>query len=104
MEKRYKPIGKESEKFVSAIVERHSDIIEKLNDPVFLGMMVSQLLEERENTNRLIKNLMNKIERLETVIKEKPVTRKIEETEDRLNAKVISAKVKRKKTGNCKRC
>ena len=70
MNKKYKPIGKESERFVNAIVERHSEIIEKLNDPVFLGMMVAQLTEERENTNRLIKNLLNRIEKLERMLKD----------------------------------
>lgn len=34
-------------------------------DPVMLGILMSKLLEERENTNRLLKNLMQKIEGLE---------------------------------------
>ena len=37
----------------------------KFNDPVVLGELVYRLLEERENTNRILKNLMTKIESLE---------------------------------------
>jgi hypothetical protein len=35
-------------------------------DPVLLGVLMSKLLEERENTNRLLKTLLQKIERLES--------------------------------------
>jgi len=39
--------------------------VEKFRDPVILGEMIYKLLEERENTNRILKNLLIKIERLE---------------------------------------
>ena len=39
--------------------------LEKFRDPVVLGELVYKLLEERENTNRILKNLLAKIESLE---------------------------------------
>ena len=39
--------------------------MEKFKDPVVLGELVFRLLEERENTNRLLKNMYSKIEQLE---------------------------------------
>jgi len=39
--------------------------VEKFRDPVILGEMLYKLLEERENTNRILKNLLIKIEKLE---------------------------------------
>lgn len=37
----------------------------KFNDPVVLGELTYRLLEERENTNRLLKTLLGRIEALE---------------------------------------
>jgi len=42
--------------------------LEKFKDPVILGELVYKLLDERENTNRILKNLMAKIESLEAKI------------------------------------
>jgi len=42
--------------------------LEKFKDPVILGELVYKLVEERENTNRILKNLMAKIETLEAKI------------------------------------
>ncbi|MCC7571351.1 hypothetical protein KO465_08540 [Candidatus Micrarchaeota archaeon] len=81
MEKKYKPIGKEQETFVHAIVEKHSEVIEKLNDPVVLGLMVAQLVEERENTNRILKNLMARLEKLENVIQKHGLEKEIVDEE-----------------------
>lgn len=39
--------------------------LEKFRDPVVLGELVFQLLEERENTNRILKNILQKLEALE---------------------------------------
>jgi hypothetical protein len=39
--------------------------MEKFRDPVVLGELVYRLLEERENTNRLLKNILQKLETLE---------------------------------------
>lgn len=38
---------------------------EKFRDPIVLGELVYKLLEERENTNRILKNLLAKIDALE---------------------------------------
>ena len=38
---------------------------EKFKDPVILGTILYRLLEERENTNRILKNLLQKIGDLE---------------------------------------
>jgi hypothetical protein len=37
----------------------------KFRDPVILGELVYRLLEERENTNRLLKNILAKLDTLE---------------------------------------
>jgi len=37
----------------------------KFNDPVVLGELLYKLLEERENTNRILKNILAKLETLE---------------------------------------
>lgn len=37
----------------------------KFNDPVVLGELLSQLIKERENTNRILKNVLAKLERIE---------------------------------------
>jgi Fic family protein len=68
MDKKYKPIGKQGAEFVNEIIQKHSDVVEKLNDPVFLGMLVAELVQERENTNRILKNLMNKLENIEAAV------------------------------------
>ena len=50
------------------IREVRSDLehnIEKFQDPVVMGEMVFRLLEERENTNRLLKNILQKLEMIE---------------------------------------
>jgi len=39
--------------------------MEKFRDPVVLGELVYRLLEERENTNRLLKNILAKLEAIE---------------------------------------
>lgn len=37
----------------------------KFNDPVVLGEMMYKLLEERENTNRILKNILAKLDSIE---------------------------------------
>lgn len=39
--------------------------LDKFRDPVVLGELIYKLVEERENTNRILKNLMAKLESLE---------------------------------------
>ncbi|MFA6531194.1 MAG: hypothetical protein WCT31_05670, partial [Candidatus Micrarchaeia archaeon] len=37
----------------------------KFKDPVIIGEMLYKLLEERENTNRILKNILSKLEAME---------------------------------------
>lgn len=37
----------------------------KFNDPIILGELLYKLLEERENTNRILKNILAKLDTLE---------------------------------------
>lgn len=39
--------------------------MDKFNDPVVLGELLYKLLEERENTNRILKNILSKLENIE---------------------------------------
>ncbi|MEW5996216.1 MAG: BlaI/MecI/CopY family transcriptional regulator [Candidatus Micrarchaeota archaeon] len=39
--------------------------LEKFRDPVVLGELMFQLLEERENTNRILKNILQRLEAIE---------------------------------------
>lgn len=39
--------------------------MEKFKDPLVLGELMYKLLEERENTNRILKNILAKLEQLE---------------------------------------
>ncbi len=49
--------------------------MEKFKDPVVLGELVYKLLEERENTNRILKTLLRRIEELQIQVKEKNMTK-----------------------------
>ena len=40
--------------------------VDKFRDPIVLGELVYKLLEERENTNRILKNILAKLEAMET--------------------------------------
>jgi len=51
--------------FSQEIEQDVQENIEKFRDPVVLGEMIYKLLEERENTNRILKNLLAKIDQLE---------------------------------------
>jgi predicted HTH transcriptional regulator len=49
--------------------ELKSDLEEnmkKFNDPIIIGELLYKLLEERENTNRILKNILAKLEHLES--------------------------------------
>jgi len=39
--------------------------LSKFNDPIVIGEMLYKLLEERENTNRILKNIFAKLESME---------------------------------------
>jgi predicted HTH transcriptional regulator len=61
-DKEFKPIDSAFTKEIRSDLETHMD---KFRDPVILGELVFRLLEERENTNRLLKTLLQKLESLE---------------------------------------
>lgn len=53
--------------------------MEKFKDPVVLGELVYRLLEERENTNRLLKNIMQRLDVLEAKgISTEPIQQELE--------------------------
>jgi len=62
---------------------------EKFKDPVVLGELVYKLLEERENTNRILKNLLAKIESLEqklSAVPEEPEEPMVPEIDEKILA------------------
>jgi len=61
-DKQYKPTDSAFAKEIKSDLESN---MEKFRDPVVLGELVFRLLEERENTNRLLKNILLKLEALE---------------------------------------
>lgn len=61
-DKEYKPIDNTFTREIRNDLEHNMD---KFKDPVVLGEMVFRLLEERENTNRLLKNILHKLEAIE---------------------------------------
>ncbi|MCI0504148.1 hypothetical protein L0Y65_05570 [Candidatus Micrarchaeota archaeon] len=61
-DKEFKPIDNAFTREVRSDLETN---IDKFRDPVVLGEMVYRLLEERENTNRLLKNILQKLESME---------------------------------------
>lgn len=64
-DKEYKPSDNAFTREVRSDLEVNLD---KFRDPVVLGEMVYRLLEERENTNRLLKNILQKLEAIEARI------------------------------------
>ena len=80
--------------------------MEKFKDPVVLGELVYKLLEERENTNRILKTLLRRIEELQIQVKEKNMTKEktIERKEiilPKIDQGIYNA-VKELGKGNCK--
>ncbi|MFN7990997.1 MAG: hypothetical protein U0R44_02450 [Candidatus Micrarchaeia archaeon] len=61
-DKEFKPIDNAFTKEIRSDLEQN---IDKFRDPVVLGEMVFRLLEERENTNRLLKTVIQKLEAIE---------------------------------------
>jgi len=64
----YKPNANSA--FKSEIKSDIEENVNKFNDPVVLGELVYKLLEERENTNRILKNILAKLEAIESRMKE----------------------------------
>ncbi|MBI5223716.1 hypothetical protein HY990_04815 [Candidatus Micrarchaeota archaeon] len=58
----YKPIDNVLTKQIKNDLDLN---LEKFKDPIVLAEMVYRLLEERENTNRILKTLLQKIETIE---------------------------------------
>lgn len=61
-DKEYKPADSAFTREVQRDLETN---MAKFRDPVVLGELVYRLLEERENTNRLFKNILAKLDALE---------------------------------------
>jgi hypothetical protein len=61
-DKEYKPVDSA---FTRELQKDLEDNMAKFRDPVILGELVYRLLEERENTNRLLKNILAKLDVLE---------------------------------------
>lgn len=61
-DKKYKPTDAAFTREIKSDLEAN---MEKFRDPVVLGEIMYRLLEERENTNRLLKNILQKLETLE---------------------------------------
>ena len=61
-DKEYKPNDSAFTKEIRSDLEQNLD---KFRDPVVLAEMVYRLLEERENTNRLLKTIIAKLEAME---------------------------------------
>lgn len=57
-------IFKSNDNFRTEIKNDVESNMAKFNDPVVLGEMLYKLLEERENTNRILKNILAKLESL----------------------------------------
>jgi len=60
--KEFKPIDNAFTNEIRSDLEQNLD---RFRDPIILGEMVYRLLEERENTNRLLKNILQKLEQIE---------------------------------------
>jgi len=61
-DKQYKPIDSAFAKEIRSDLENN---MHKFRDPIVLGELVYRLMEERENTNRLLKNILQKLEAIE---------------------------------------
>lgn len=61
-DKQYKPIDNAFTREIKSDLEQN---MEKFRDPVVLGELAYRLLEERENTNRLLKSILQKLELME---------------------------------------
>jgi len=62
-DKQYKPTDNALAREIRSDLDLN---MEKFRDPVVLGELVYRLLEERENSNRLLKNILAKLEALGT--------------------------------------
>jgi len=59
------PVSLEVEKMKADIV----NVYEKLNDPVFLGSLFHVAASERENTNRILKTLLTRLDALDARVR-----------------------------------
>ena len=62
-DKQFKPIDSAFVKEIRSDLESN---MQKFRDPIILGELVYRLMEERENTNRLLKNILQRLEAIET--------------------------------------
>ncbi len=82
-DKKYKPSDSAFTREIQSDLEAN---MEKFRDPIVLGEFLYRLLEERENTNRLLKNILQRLDSLEAkgisteqIRKEIPMLPKIDE-------------------------
>ncbi len=68
-DKEYKPIDSAFTREIRSDIEANMD---KFKDPLVLGEMTYRLLEERENTNRLLKNILQKLDSIEAKMAKAP--------------------------------
>lgn len=69
-------VYKSSPDWEKEIEEEVKLVLKKVkSDPVFLGILLHKLIEERENTNRLLKTLISRIEKLEKSLSNQPKKR-----------------------------
>lgn len=95
-DKLYKPNGRQDpDSSLRYEIDRDlQENAQKFRDPVVLGELVYKLLEERENTNRILKNLLAKIESLEQklgVVSEDPGELMVPEIDENIIAFIREA-------------
>ncbi len=61
-DKQFKPIDSAFAREIRSDLENN---MQKFRDPIILGELVFRLMEERENTNRLLKNILARLDAIE---------------------------------------
>ncbi len=84
----YKSDGSMLEKEITSDL---AEQLSKFKDPVVLGELVYKLLEERENTNRILKTLLRRIEELQNKKQEIQENMKIEEMLPKIDEEIMNA-------------
>ena len=98
-DKHYKSNDSALLKEIRADLEKNA---EKFRDPVILGEMMYKLLEERENTNRILKNILAKLDAMSGQEAPKPKEVWLPEIDEQIvtfvreNRKVTAEEVRKK--------
>ena len=64
-DKQYKPIDSAFAREIRSDLENN---MQKFRDPIVLGELMYRLMDERESTNRLLKNILQKLEAIEAKV------------------------------------